>query len=156
MRIQMSGVEHVSVAPEQAFAFVTDPNRVGRCMPDLDELQVSDSRHFVAVVKVGVGPVRGRLKIEAEMKTDDARLGDLDLTAKGSGMGSGMVLTSHMHIEPTGGGGAELQWSAETSVSGPLASVGGRLLEGQAKKKTQAMFDAIRQALQANGAPAGS
>ena len=153
MKIPMSGVERVDATPEQTLAFVSDPRRVGRCMPDLEQLQVADTRHFTAVVKVGVGPVHGRLKMAVEITPDPARPNELSLAVNGSGMGSGMDMTSHVRVMPAEGGGSELHWTAEAAVSGPLASLGGRLLESQAKKTTQSMFAAIRSALQTTGAP---
>ncbi len=155
MKIPMSGVERVGASPDQALAFVSDPNRVGRCMPDLEDLQVADARHFTATVKVGVGPVRGHLKMAVEITPDPAKSNELDLAVKGSGMGSGIDMTSHVRVAPADGGATELHWTADAAVSGPLASVGGRLLEAQAKKTTQNMFAAIRAALQTAGAAGG-
>ncbi|HVA37296.1 MAG TPA: carbon monoxide dehydrogenase subunit G [Candidatus Dormibacteraeota bacterium] len=147
MKIEMNGVERVSVTPAQALAFVSDPKRVGTCMPDLENLQVSDERHFVATVRVGVGPVKGRLKMEVELTSDPSKPEELQMAAKGSGMGSGMNLNSRVRVTSAGDGASELHWTADAAVSGPLASVGGRLLEAQAKKTTERMFAAIREAL---------
>ncbi|MDE2573070.1 MAG: SRPBCC family protein [bacterium] len=156
MKIEMKGVERVSATPEQALRFVSDPNRVGPCMPDLQSLQIADAHHFVAVVRVGVGPVRGNFKMDVQLASDPARPSELDLTAKGSGMGNGMNLRSHVRVVPVSDGSAELHWTAEAAVSGPLASIGGRLLQDQARKTTESMFAAIREALQSPQASTAS
>ena len=39
---------------------VNDPAKVGRCLPEVIDVTVRDATHFDAVVRVGVGPVRGK------------------------------------------------------------------------------------------------
>ena len=52
------------------WAFVTDPEKVGHCLPDVVEVTVHDPTHFEAVVQVGVGPVRGKFKFKFELQPD--------------------------------------------------------------------------------------
>lgn len=152
MKLQLSGVERINAESSAVYGFVTDPNRVGRCMPDLQELNVTDDRHMVAFVKVGIGPIRGRFKMEAEITPGGGE--GLALKLKGSGMGNGLSMESAMKLVAVEGG-TELHWSAEASVSGPLAGVGGRLLEGQARKTTEQLFINIRQTLEGGEQAAG-
>lgn len=146
MKLPMNGTERIQAAPATVRRFVTDPEQVGRCLPDLQELQVTDPRHFIAHVKIGLGPVRGRFKLEVELNPD-AGPDKLELRLKGSGMGSGLNMSSQVRVcaaDDT----TEMQWTAEASVSGPLASVGGRLLEAQARKTTEQLFANIRRTLE--------
>jgi carbon monoxide dehydrogenase subunit G len=147
MKMSLSGVEQIQAEIAAVSRFVTDPNQVGRCLPDLQELTVTDPQHFTALVKIGVGPIRGRFKMEVELGTLTADV-ELAMKLKGSGMGNGLAMSSTMKLVATAADQTELHWSAEASVSGPLAGVGGRLLEGQAKKTTEALFANIRQALE--------
>jgi len=147
MKMQLSGVETIHAAKADVYAFVTDPNRVGRCLPDLQELEVTGGSQLVAHVRMGIGPIRGRFKLAAEL--DASRGEQIGMTLKGSGMGNGLTMTSTMRVEAAADGTTALHWSADASVSGPLAGVGGRLLEGQAKKTTTELFANIRQALEA-------
>jgi carbon monoxide dehydrogenase subunit G len=145
MKLNLEGVEQIQAPLESVRDFVTDPNQVGRCMPDLQELAVVDDRHMVAMVKIGVGPIKGTFKMEIELLPDGEQLG---MKLKGSGMGNGIAMTSTMRLEATEVAGTSLHWTAEATVSGPLAGVGGRLLQGQAKKTTEQLFTNIREAVQ--------
>jgi uncharacterized protein len=144
MRIQLSGTERLNAGLDTVRRFLTDPDQVGRCLPDLQELQVTGERSLLAFVRIGVGPIRGRFRMEAELEPAGEQIG---LNLKGSGMGNGLSLTSRMALTAAGGA-TELAWSAEASVSGPLAGIGGRLLEGQAKKTIEQLFVNIRQSLE--------
>lgn len=147
MKMSLNGVEQIQAEIAAVSRFVTDPNQVGRCLPDLQELTVADPQHFTAFVKIGVGPIRGKFKMEVELAPSaDGR--EMAMKLKGSGMGNGLAMNSTMKLVEAGPDRTELHWSAEASVSGPLAGVGGRLLEGQAKKTTEALFANIRQALE--------
>jgi carbon monoxide dehydrogenase subunit G len=148
MKVQFSGTEAIRASKEQVRQFVLNPNQVGHCLPDLQELNVADETHCTAVVKIGVGPVRGRFKLDVELVPN----GDsATITLKGSGMGSGLSMSSELSFEETAEG-TNLHWRADANVSGPLASVGGRLLEGQAKKTIEQMFTNIRSRLESAGA----
>jgi uncharacterized protein len=152
MKMNLNGVERIQADRDTVRTFVTDPEQVGRCMPDLQDLKVSDSQHMIAMVRVGVGPIRGTFKMEIELLqgTDS----EAAMKLKGSGMGNGIAMSSTMQFVPAEGGVTELHWKAEATVSGPLAGIGGRLLEGQAKKTTEQLFSNIRQTLEGQRAPA--
>ena len=59
MKLNYSGTEQVKAAPAVVWAFVQDPERVARCLPDVQEVTVQDANHMEATVQVGVGMVRG-------------------------------------------------------------------------------------------------
>jgi uncharacterized protein len=147
MKMTLSGVEQIRSDLSAVSRFVADPNRVGTCLPDVQELTVADDQHFTAFVRIGIGPIRGRFKMEVELQPSGGG-SEMAMRLKGSGMGNGLAMASTMKLVPAAPDRTELHWSAEASVSGPLAGVGGRLLEGQAKKTTEALFTNIRQALE--------
>ena len=148
MKLHYEGSETIRVAKDEVRRFLLDPEQVGRCLPDLHELTASDATHFVATVRVGVGPVRGLFKLDVTLHTEGED--DLRISLRGSGMGSGLQVESQVHLEALAQG-TRLDWQADATVSGPLASVGGRLLEGQAKKTIEQLFASIRQTLEAVG-----
>ncbi|WP_053959423.1 CoxG family protein [Sulfobacillus thermosulfidooxidans] len=127
--------------------FVQDPDAIGRCMPDVIEYEVLDERHLHAKVRVGVGPIRAVFDMNAKIELlPEPYKACLD--AQGGGMGSGFHLLSTMHIAQEQDH-VSLNWVAEVSVSGPLATLGGRLLDNQVKKITEQVFENIRQGIAA-------
>lgn len=127
--------------------FVQDPDAIGRCMPDVVEYQVLDDRHLHAKVRVGVGPVRAVFDMNAAIELLPEPY-HARLDAQGGGMGSGFHLLSTMHITQESAQ-VSLNWIADVSVSGPLATLGGRLLDNQVKKITEQVFENIRQGVAA-------
>jgi carbon monoxide dehydrogenase subunit G len=61
----------------------------------------------------------------------------LKMSARGKAPGSAVDVISAVQLEDTPGGGTRLNWSATSNVSGTVASVGARLLEGTARRLTE-------------------
>lgn len=145
MKVQFKGTEPIQAPRGQVWQFLLDPRQVGHCLPDLQELHVHDQRRFTALVRIGLGPVRGRFKLDVELTpAPDGESAGIAL--KGAGMGSGLQMSSQVSLE--GDSPTVLHWQADAAVSGPLATLGGRLLEGQAGKTIAQLFTAIRQNLE--------
>ena len=148
MTLQYSGEEKISASVDTVWAFVTDPEKVGRCLPDLIDLTVQDPTHFEAAVKVGVGPVRGKFKLKIELRPDPSRR-RIEMTISGGGFGSAVDLTAGADVVDAGDGTTALKWSGEAIARGPVAAVGGRVLDGQAQKLIVQTFGTVREHLSA-------
>jgi carbon monoxide dehydrogenase subunit G len=146
--LQYTGEEKIPVGLDTVWAFVTDPGKVGRCFPELVDVTVQDSTHVQAVVKVGVGPVRGNFKLKVELLPDPSKR-RLDMKMSGGGFGSTVDLTAGADLVDAGDGTTLLKWSGQAEARGPIAAVGGRVLDAQAKKLITEAFGNVRQQLTA-------
>jgi carbon monoxide dehydrogenase subunit G len=129
----------------QVWAFVTDPHRMGPCIPDLIELNVESENRFRTLVKVGIGPVRGKFDLTSELTVEEPGR-TASLSIRGGGMGSGVDMKAAMELSDTSGG-TILKWRCDTVISGPIASLGGRLIDGEARKITEKVFANLKAAL---------
>ncbi len=146
MHLQYTGEEKIPASLDTVWAFVTDPQKVGHCFPDVIDVTVQDARHFEATVKVGVGPVRGKFKMKVELVPTDAKR-RIDMKMSGGGFGSTVDLTSGADIVDGGDGTTLLKWSGAAEARGPVAAVGGRVLDAQAEKLIAQAFGNVRQQL---------
>ena len=148
MNLQYSGEEKIAAGPDAVWAFVTTPEKVGRSFPEVVDVVVQDPTHFEAIVKVGVGPVRGKFKMKVELLPDAARK-RLDMKISGGGFGSAVDMTAGADISDGGGGTTLLKWSGQAEARGPIAAIGGRVLDAQAQKLITEAFGNVRQQLSA-------
>ena len=146
MHLQYTGEERIPASLDTVWAFVTDPQKVGHCFPDVVDVTVQDATHFEAIVKVGVGPVRGKFKMKVELVPTDSKR-RIDMKMSGGGFGSAVDLTSGADIVDGGDGTTLLKWSGEAEARGPVAAVGGRVLDAQAEKLIAQAFGNVRQQL---------
>lgn len=146
MNLQYSGEEKIAASPATVWAFVQDPEKVGRCLPDVVDVAVQDPKHVDAVVQVAVGPVRGKFKLKLELMPDVSGR-RIDMKVSGGGFGSAVDLTAGADVIDAGNGTTLLKWSGQAVARGPVAVVGGRVLDAQAKKLIEQAFANVRQQL---------
>jgi uncharacterized protein len=142
--MRFSGTERVPAPRERVWSFLTTPDAVARCVPDLQSIEVVDPSRFKAQVKAGIGPVRGTFGFDVAWQelTEPSRA---RLTAQGRTGGSAVTVDSTMDLAEAGTGETDLAWSADVVAHGMIASVGARLLDGFAKKQTEHFFRCIRE-----------
>jgi len=144
VNLAYSGEERVAANPATVWAFLQDPEKVGRCLPEVVDVTVQDPTHVDAVVEVAVGPVRGKFKLKLELAPDPAG-GRIDVKVSGGGFGSAVDLTAGANVIDAADGTTLLKWSGQAVARGPVAAVGGRVLEAQAKKLIEQTFTNVRQ-----------
>lgn len=146
MNLQYTGEEQIPADRATVWSFVNDPERIGRCLPDVQTVTVHDPRHFDAVVGVALGPVRGKFKFKFELQPDEAAQ-RMNMKITGGGFGSAVDLTAGADILPGEGTGTVLKWDGAAVMRGPVAAVGGRVLDAQAKKLITQTFANVREQL---------
>jgi len=146
VKLEYKGQEKIPVGPDTAWAFVTEPDKVAHCLPEVVQVDLKDATHFDVTVRVAVGPVRGNFKLKCELLPDAAKR-HVDIKVSGGGLGSTVDLTAGADVVPAPDGSTILDWRGVAEVRGPAAAVGGRVLDGQAQKLTTQTFTNIREKL---------
>ena len=107
---------------------------------------------YRADVTVGIGMIKARYAAEIALSEIDAphrlRLAGSGLSSMGAAKGSGLVSLAPQE------GGTLLRYDYEAEVSGKVAAVGGRMLEGAAKIVLKQLFEQLGR--QAGGPGAGA
>jgi carbon monoxide dehydrogenase subunit G len=146
--MQFSGTVQIAAPRDRVWAFLMDPNEVGSCGPGVESIEVIDDDHFKVKAKVGVGFISARFVVEmtvAERTEPDLAV----LKAHGQAPGSAVDATASMALSGPAEGPTSMDWSADVTIAGTIASVGARLIEGTANKMIGQTFDCIRAKLEA-------
>lgn len=146
MALHFDGRLSIAAPRERVWAFITDPQAVSKCLPDVQSLDVLGEGRFKAVVRVGVGFIKGNFAFEIGMK-DLQPPTHAVVTGRGGGLGSGVDVTSTIDLAEDGGA-TRLDWKADVVVSGPIASVGARILDSTVEKKTGELFQCLKTQLE--------
>ena len=148
VNLQYTGEEKVAASSATVWAFLQNPENVGRCLPEVLEVTVQDPTHVDAVVQVAVGPVRGKFKLKVELVPDPS-VHRIDVKVSGGGFGSAVDLTAGADVVDASDGTTLLKWSGQAVARGPVAAIGGRVLDAQAKKLIEQTFANVRQQISA-------
>ncbi len=146
--MHFEGVFNVRASKEKVYALLLDPHQISQCMPDLQKLDVKSSEDFTVTVRAGVSFIKGdfTLHFTAVEKIPPTRA---KLIAHGTGIGSTVDMDTVMDISDTEGGGSSMRWTADAKVGGRIASLGQRLLDGQAEKIIRQLFECLQRKLEA-------
>ena len=146
--MKFAGTVAIDAPRDKVWAFVIDPNQVGQCGPGVESIEVIDERHFKATAKVGIGFISARFVVNMEMAEQEPPDRAV-IKAHGQAPGSAVDATAEMTLSDGAGGGTTMDWSADVTISGSLASLGARLIEGTANKMIGQTFDCMKSKLEA-------
>ncbi|MEW5890025.1 MAG: molybdopterin cofactor-binding domain-containing protein [Pseudomonadota bacterium] len=145
-----NGAIEIAAPPEAVFKVLLDPQALVQVIPGCHALQAVSENRYRAEVTVGVGLVKARYEAEIALSELDPprslRLAGSGLSALGAARGSGRVT---LEAIPTG---TRLSYDYRAEVSGKVAAVGSRMLEGAAKIVLAQLFERLGR--HAGGAPA--
>lgn len=147
--MQFSGSVPINAPRDKVWAFVVDPSQVGSCGPGVETIEQVDDTHYKAKAKVGVGFISARFVADIEM-VEQVAPDRAVIKARGQAPGSAVDGTATMELRD--GDSADrtiMDWVADVTISGTIASVGARLIEGTANKMIAQTFDCIRARLEA-------
>jgi uncharacterized protein len=145
--MEFSGTQTVAAPIEKVWAFLMDVNNVAACAPGFQSLEVLEDEHWKAVVAVGVGAVKAKFTLDVtrpEMREPE----NMTMKGRGKAPGSAVDLSGDMHLSTVDTGDTQMDWKASVVVSGTIASVGARLLQGTAQRLTGQFFDCLKSKLQ--------
>ena len=145
--MKFAGTTDIAAPRDRVWAFVIDPNQVGQCGPGVESIEVIDDTHFKATAKVGIGFISARFVVNMELAEQDAPDRAV-IKAHGQAPGSAVDATA-VTLSDGDAGGTRMDWNADVTISGSLASLGARLIEGTANKMIGQTFDCMKAKLEA-------
>ncbi len=146
MAMTMQGEVALPADRAAVWAALNDPEVLKACIPGCQELAKVSDTEFQAVAKIAVGPVKATFK-------GGVTLTDLDppngYTISGEGQGgiAGWAKGGAKVRLEEAGGGTRLVYDVEAQVGGKIAQLGGRLINGVAKKYADEFFANFAKAL---------
>jgi uncharacterized protein len=146
--MRFEGTLDIAAPRDRVWTFLTDPRQVTACAPDLQSLEVSDPTHFKALVRAGVGPIKATFAMSVEF-TELRAPEFARVLARGQAPGSAVEMRSTIELADGESGRTTLRWTSDVVVSGKIASVGARFLQGAADQITQRIFDCVKKRLEA-------
>jgi len=121
---------------EKVWDFITDPHKIGGCLPSVQSVEVLDDRHYRAIVKQKVGFISATFQIDTEVLEKQAP-SRLVLANKGQtilGANGSLKSLDTITLTPLSTGATEIRLESELTLGGKLAILGAKLIEAKSKE----------------------
>ena len=148
-------------APRAAvWEFLTDPNRVARCLPGAAITEKVDEKTYKGTITIKVGPVTASYRGKVTFEKLDPGAGTAEIVASGQdvkGKG-GADLRMQSVLREIAPGKTEVTASSQVNITGILAQMGARMIQDVSDQMLQRFTEAMQGELAAaaSAAPPGN
>lgn len=139
MAMTMTGEVTLPAERARVWAALNDPDVLKRCIPGCQDLAKLSDTEFEATAKVAVGPVKASFKGKVTLADLDPPNG-YTISGEGQGGVAGFAKGGAKVRLEDAEGGTRLIYDVEATVGGKIAQLGGRLVNGVAKKTADEFF----------------
>jgi carbon monoxide dehydrogenase subunit G len=150
MKLEFSGSPAIAAPRARVWERLMDPHFVAQSAPGVESVEAVDPTHFKVISGFGVGSIRVRFTMDVELFDIDAGK-SAKMRVRGKAPGSAIDVVSKLQVDDAGSGSTQLNWSATSEVSGTVANVGARLMEGTARKLTEQFWTDFAQRVSQEG-----
>lgn len=153
-QMKITGSYDIDADRETVWKALNDPEVLKDCIPGCESLEVTGENELTAAVTAKVGPVKAKFNGSVELK-DLNPPSSYRIEGSGKGGAAGFAKGgADVSLEEKDGGGTVLTYEADAQVGGKLAQVGGRLIDGTARKMADQFFAKFRDHVEASSAEA--
>ena len=126
------------------WSFLTDPEAVAKCAPGVESMEiVVPDETFKAVASIGLGNLKVRFNVDVEW-TELSEPDKAAVKAHGTAPGSATDVMATMELSDGEAGATVMDWSADISVMGTIASLASRMMGSVTQKLTQEFFECMK------------
>jgi len=142
--MQLKDEIRIAAPREQVYAALNDPEILRNSIPGCDDLVQLSETDLIATVVTRIGPIKAKF-------TGHVSLSDLNppisytISGEGKGGAAGFAKGGAKISLEEDGDGTIMRYQVEVNVGGKLAQLGGRLIEGTAKKLSADFFTRFKQ-----------
>lgn len=140
MAFKMDGEFVLPASREKVWAGLNDPDVLCRCIQGCQKMDKVGDNSFVAEVKMKIGPVSSVFNGKVDLLDLDPPNG-YRIEGKGDGGAAGFAKGGATVTLADVEGGTLLRYDVNADIGGRLAQLGGRLINGVAKRQADQFFE---------------
>jgi len=144
MHLDFAGAPMVAAPLQEVWRRLLDPHSVAAAAPGVESVELVDATHFNIVTGFGVGAIRLSFMLNVEM-SDIVEHTSARMHAYGKAPGSVVDVRTAIKLDEKGPRETQLHWQAAATISGTVASIGSRMLEGAVGKLTTEFWETFAQ-----------
>ena len=146
--MKLEGSVEIDAPRARVWALVADPALIAPCLPGVQSIEKLGGGRFTAQARVGIGFITAKVVVDAEF-TEIHEPNDATVLARGHAPGNAVDATVRIVLTDGANGSTAMEWTADVTVSGIVASVGTPQIEGAARKFVGQALGCIKATLEA-------
>ena len=131
--MQLNDEIRIEAPREQVYAALNDPEILRKSIPGCEEIEQLSETELIATVVTKIGPIKARFKGQVTL-SDLNPPESYTISGRGRGGSAGFAKGGAKIVLEEDGGATVMRYEVQVDVGGKLAQLGGRLIEGTAKK----------------------
>jgi len=144
--MQFNDEIRIDAPREQVYAALNDPGILRNSIPGCEEIEQVSETELVATVVTRIGPIKAKFKGQVTL-SDLNPPESYTISGEGTGGSAGFAKGGAKVTLEADGTATILHYEVQADVGGKLAQLGGRLIEGTAKKLAGEFFNSFRDAV---------
>jgi carbon monoxide dehydrogenase subunit G len=136
MMLEFSGSSEITAPGERVWGRLMDPDFLARSAPGVESVEVIDPTHFKIVSGFGAGSFKVRFTMDVAL-FDIVPDRSARMRMQAQAPGSAVDVLSSIEIQEVDPNTVRLNWSATSEITGTVAGLGARLMEGAARRLTE-------------------
>jgi len=142
--MQFNDEIRIDAPREQVYAALNDPGILRNSIPGCEEIEQLSETKLVATVVTRIGPIKAKFKAHVTL-SDLNPPSSYTISGEGKGGTAGFAKGGAKIVLKEDGGATIMRYEVQVDVGGKLAQLGGRLIEGTAKKLSADFFTRFKQ-----------
>ena len=134
----------IAAPREQVYAALNDPEILRKSIPGCEEIERLSETEMIATVVTRIGPIKAKFKGRVTL-SDLNPPSSYSISGEGKGGAAGFAKGGAKISLEEDGDGTIMRYEVQIDVGGKLAQLGGRLIEGTAKKLSADFFTRFKQ-----------
>ena len=142
--MQLNDEIRIDAPREQVYAALNDPEILRKSIPGCEEIEQLSETELIATVVTKIGPIKAKFKGHVTL-SDLNPPSSYSITGEGKGGTAGFAKGGAKISLEEDGEATVMRYEVQIDVGGKLAQLGGRLIEGTAKKLSADFFTRFKQ-----------
>ncbi len=147
----------VAAPQERVWAFITDPNLSGPCIPGCKDIEILGPGSYRATVQIQVGPIKASFSVTVEARVErPPEYAEYTVTGDEGGKASRISAVNVLSITRLNDTECEVKYASEVNVTGRLGKFGAGVMQKIADKVGEQFAQALRAGLKENSGVEGN
>ena len=146
--MKFDGEFSVAASPDEMWAFMLDPEEIGTCIPNCQNIEVIDEQNYTAEIGVSVSKISVTFDVDAEIvEQREEKFLHFRLTGNAKEGDSRMESNVEIHLSEGEDETTDVAWENQVDVTGRIMNMGSRIVKSVGMRQTDRTIDNVQDEL---------